>query len=189
MVIFRSSKFTLKTFQSHRQMNQSILNILKQYSIEWESITIFLIFRFLLNSITGEKIEDKFTHCQTTNLNRIVKPNPDCKHPKEIKRSLAIHNSLLDDILHKEKLPSDIMLLSRNKSYLIKIGYQCFKTIRTIYLNETWLFKTSRSDTKEIVHLTRRQCEEMVETKLCGNNKMNCNSDGCWYYSTPIEIY
>ena len=129
-------------------MKTKTANNSKSYLSTNFSITIFLIFRFLLNSITVEIIEDKFTHCQTTNLNRIVKPNPDCKHPKEIKRSLAIHNSLLDDILHKEKLPSDIMLLSRNKYYLNEIGYQCFKTIRTTYLNETWFFKTSRSDTK-----------------------------------------
>ena len=70
-----------------------------------------------------------------------------------------------------------------------EIGYQCFKTLRTTYLNETWLFKTSRSDTKEVVHLTRSQCIEMVESKLCGNNQMTCNNDGCWYYSKPIEVY
>jgi hypothetical protein len=152
-------------------------------------ISIIIAIGFLLNTVGAVRIDDDFIHCQTKNLNRIIKPNPDCNHPKEIKKSLAKHNSFLDDILHKEKLPSDIMLLSRNKYYMNEIGYQCFKTLRTTYLNETWLFKTSRSDTKEVVHLTRSQCIEMVESKLCGNNQMTCNNDGCWYYSKPIEVY
>ena len=152
-------------------------------------ITIIIIFGLLLNTISAVRIDDEFLHCQTTGLNRIIKPNPDCAHPKELKKALAKHNSLLDEILHKEKLPSDILLLSRNKYYMNEIGYQCFKTIRTTYLNETWLFKTSRSDNKEIVHLTRHQCQEMVETQYCDRNKMTCNNDGCWYYAKPIEVY
>ena len=67
-------------------------------------------------------------------------PNPDCKHPKEIKKALSRHNSILDEILHRNKLPSDIFLVSRNKYYLNEIGYECRVTRRTTYLYKTWYF-------------------------------------------------
>ena len=129
-------------------------------------ITIIVLLFFFINSISAFQIEDKFTYCQTKGLNRLVKPNPDCTHPKEIKRYLAIHNTMLDEVLHREKLPSDIMLLSRNKYFLNEIGYQCFQSRRTTYLNETWTFKTTRKEEIETIHLSRLQMFYMLG-ELC----------------------
>jgi hypothetical protein len=96
---------------------------------------------------------------------------------------------MLDEVLHREKLPSDIMLLSRNKYFMNEIGYQCFQSRKTTYLNESWTFKTTRKEEIETIHLSRLQCLTMVESKTCNNNKMTCNNDGCWYQSKPIEQY
>ena len=45
-------------------------------------ITLVLILFYLLSSATGSQIADNFMHCQSRGPNRIVMPNPDCKHPK-----------------------------------------------------------------------------------------------------------
>ena len=187
-----------KDWIAGKEIDQDILqNHLKTTKTKYKSsdlcpntlITIIIIIGLFLNSISASKIVDNFIHCQTKGLNRIIKPNSDCKHPKEIQKALARHNTLLDDILHKEKLPSDIMLVSRNKYYMNEIGYQCFQTRKTTFLNETWLFKTSRNIITESMHLTRMQCLTMVESKTCDNNPMNCNNDGCWYTSKQVEQY
>ena len=116
-------------------------------------------------------------------------PNPDCKHPKEIKKALARHNTILDEILHRNKLPSDIFLVSRNKYYLNEIGYECSMTRRTTYLNKTWYLSTSRSEEKRTIHLSKLECLTLIESRECDKNRMNCNNDGCWYVSKPIEEY
>ena len=152
-------------------------------------ITLVLILFYLISSATGSQIADNFMHCQSRGPNRIVMPNPDCKHPKEIKKALSRHNSILDEILHRNKLPSDIYLVSRNKYYLNEIGYECRVTRRTTYLNKTWYFSTSRREEIRTIHLSKLECLTLIESKECDKNQMKCNNDGCWYVSQPIEEY
>ena len=158
-------------------------------NINTNLITLVLIFLYVLSCASGSQIADNFIHCQSRGPNRIVMPNPDCKHPKEIKKALSRHNSILDEILHRNKLPSDIYLVSRNKYYLNEIGYECSMTRRTTYLNKTWYFSTSRSEEKRTIHLTKLECLTLIESKECDKNKMKCNNDGCWHVSQPIEEY
>ncbi len=119
--------------KQHRTTRSNAQNISTSYYV-----TIILILFYLICVTTGTRIEDKFIHCQSRGPNRIINPRPDCKQPNEIKRDLAKHNTILDEILHRKKLPSDIFIVSRNKYFLNEIGYECIMTRKTTYLNETW---------------------------------------------------
>ena len=77
----------------------------------------------LLNSIDAIDLNDKFRHCQTKEINRIVNQYPDCMHPKTLKMSLARHVPDLEELLYSGKFPSKAFVLMKNKYYLNQIGF------------------------------------------------------------------
>ena len=83
----------------------------------------------------------------------------------------------------------NISIISKNKYYINEIGHQCWKKITTTWLNETWYGSKSRSTSVNTMKLSKLQCQTMVESEYCDNNKMTCNQDACWYDETIIEKY
>ncbi len=146
-------------------------------------LTLIALIGLILHAADACIINDKFVYCQTKELSRIVNPNPNCRQPTAV----APRDSYMPVV--NFTMPSSVHIVSKNRYYLNEIGYQCFKTRRTTSLNETWYFKASRSEQNEKVEMSRLECLTMVESKMCDNNKMDCDNDGCWFNAKPIEVY
>ena len=134
-------------------------------------------------------IIDKFIYCQSKEINRILDPYPECIHPAHKEKINGKREQNLEELMLSNKIPSTIFVLSKNKYYINEIGHQCYKSKKTIWLNETWTFKPSRLEEKKTIHLTRLECMTMIESKICNENPMTCNDDGCWYVAQTIEEY
>jgi hypothetical protein len=111
---------------------------------------------------------------------------PNCDKPE--------HLSTREELVESEREPKirtgvNFAILSKNRYYANIIGYQCYKTKTTTYLNQTWYFKTTRQQIKETIKLTRLECLIMMDSKTCENQPMSCDANGCHLTARTIDQY
>ena len=80
-------------------------------------VSLIMIFT-LISSISSTELNDRFKHCQSKEINRIVNPFPDCIHPLELKQKMVNHVSGLDELLNSGKFPSTAFMVMKNKYYI-----------------------------------------------------------------------
>lgn len=78
-----------------------------------------------------------------------------------------------------------LWVLSRLDYIINDYGFQCFKKLNFKYKNQSMFFTKEESFKQFDIKLSRLECMALVESKMCGNNAMSCNDNGCFYSSIP----
>lgn len=152
----------------------------------------------VLNVHENKLNEENFYYCVTKDIKQIVNLSPNCsnnqvnptKPPNANNWEKSFLRNYTNNILGLWNNPTSISVISKNKYFINTIGFECHKTIRTTWFNESFWFKTTTSQYSEIVLLSRIDCLLMVDQKLCGLNHMKCDdSNNCYYKSNPEDSY
>ena len=62
-------------------------------------------------------------------------------------------------------------------------GWRCSKKEHVVETFKNFVFATSEIEYETYIHLSREDCQRMVETKTCENNEMKCNGNYCGFSS------
>ena len=68
-------------------------------------------------------------------------------------------------------------------------GFQCYKTKHTYRFSEDFLGYRTDSLSVDPIALSRRECLNMVDSKMCIDKSMTCENNQCWYTPTVTPKY
>ena len=157
-------------------VNNISLNKIKTFS-SFNLFSFLLIFIYValfgFKLVNCHKVNHKLKFCDITSSMPVWDERDECHLPK-------IDEAKVDH--------SPFIILSKMHDLVNGDGWQCYKTVHSYeYTEIAW----ARSKSSEVtnVHLKRRECKQMVDSKMCGDNKMTCENSNCWYTPTVTPDY
>lgn len=141
---------------------------------------LYLIFIFL-PIISSSPIKGNFMYCKSNENHDFQLPFIDIYSSCQTREN---EDKILNNL--KENWQSNVHLLNKIPNKVKGIGYECSKIAITIktYMN---IIRGRSSEPPEIkiIEMNREECEIMVKTKKCEQNKMECDGPVCMFNGTP----
>ena len=129
---------------------------------------------FGLKLVNCHKVNHQVKFCDTTSNMPVWDERDECHLPK-------IDEAKVDH--------SPFIILSKMHDLVNGDGWQCYKTIHSYEYTESIAWTRSKSSEVTSVHLKRRECKQMIDSKMCGDNKMTCENSNCWFTPTVTPDY
>jgi hypothetical protein len=141
---------------------------------------IFLFILICLCKLTNQMtIVDNFQYCALTSTSSRIRLENLC--PISINTTQQTYN-----IFPAAIRIANLTILAKRQNKISGLGIQCVQ--ETLAINATWrwylAYDVSNIQSSSI-HLTKEDCIKMQESKQCGQHKMQCINDECYFEQKP----
>lgn len=136
-------------------------------------LLLMMIFSICCNTVKATRITDNFKYCEVYD-NRVI---------------LDITDTCKQSTLIQDDKKISLHILNQRTNMISGIGHQCKK--QKIKITTYKSFLRYETNTREItnVDLTKEDCFDMLITKRCEHQIMQCENDNCFYNKDPEIAY
>jgi hypothetical protein len=195
-----NSKKLINKYWEEKDKNRSGRNRPKRGISKINYFLSALTFLSLIFSTFAQKVEDKFKFCETGTSLNIVNIEKMCAPLEKNKQeNREIYSKILSYAYKVANVENDtitFMLNGATKSTALFIygklvhsvygtGHQCSMTALTVTTSMSFFGAKYQSAVHQTAKLTEGECRNMVETKTCQRNKMQCDGEYCSYEAIP----
>jgi len=194
------SKKLINKYWEERDRNQGRRTRSKKGINKINYFFSILAFLSMIFSTWAQKVEDKFKFCETGNSLNIVNIERMCSQlDNNRQENKELYGKVLSYAYKVAQVENDTLTLVMNgatKATYLYIygklvhsvygtGYQCAMSALTVTTTMSFFGAKYESTVHQISKLTEGECRNMVQTKKCQQNQMQCDGEYCSYEAVP----
>lgn len=178
---FDSAETIANYWKTVHQSDKARVNLVKP-NVGIFTMLAFMFALLIVDVSANEKmtIKQQFKFCDATSHPIIFDWSQSCQYKKSNKK-FSIFPQAGDVTTYTSK---DTHVLNKLQHTVHGTGYQCKKESITVKYSKSFFGVEVPQEIKQLVKLTKQDCEVMVLTKKCGEKSMECDGGICSYSPT-----